>query len=89
MFGIQSVLQQSTATNSNQRKTSNAKQLRMPSAESQVNYEDFEDAEDQAVPLIDQNQAMVDEEMDDSDDDSRFDSCVSLIYKVEMEDKKG
>ena len=60
----------------------------MPSAECQVNYEDLLVAEDEQGP--DQNQAMIDENIeDDSDDDSRFDSCVSLIYKVEMEDKKG
>ena len=75
-------------TDSNQRIASNSKQLKMPSAECQVNYEDLLVAEDEQGP--DQNEAMIDEDIeDDSDDDSRFDSCVSLIYKVEMEDKKG
>ena len=60
----------------------------MPSAECQVNYEDFQAADDEQS--LNQNQVIIDEEIEEhSDDDSRFDSCVSLIYKVEMEDKKG
>ena len=57
----------------------------MPSAETQADYEDFPAGENEA-----ENHEQ-DVEEDSSDDESRFDAagCVSLIYKVEMEDKKG
>ena len=60
----------------------------MPSAESQVNYEDF--VVDENEIENEENQIHDMEDDDDTDDDSRFDApgCVSLIYKVEMEDKK-
>ena len=59
----------------------------MPTAETQADYEDFPVAEMEAQQeIMDQ-----DVEEDSSDDESRFDAAgaVSLIYKVEMEDKKG
>ena len=57
----------------------------MPSTETQADYDDFP---------VDGNEAEnheQDVEEDSSDDESRFDAagCVSLIYKVEMADKKG
>ena len=57
----------------------------MSSAETQADNEDFLVAENEA-----ENHEQ-DVEEDSSDDESRFDAagCVSLIYKVEMEDKKG
>jgi len=60
----------------------------MPSAETQADYEDFSVAENETEQRENQEQ---DVEEDSSDDESRFDAagCVSLIYKVEMEDKKG
>ena len=60
----------------------------MPSAETQAEHEDFLDAENEAEQRENQEQ---DVEEDSSDDESRFDAagCVSLIYKVEMDDKKG
>ena len=62
----------------------------MPSAETQADYADFPAAEMEAEQMIQENQEQ-DVEDDSSDDDSRFDApgSVSLIYKVEMEDKKG
>ena len=64
----------------------------MPTAESQVNYEDFLVAENETEVQENQVQDVEDEDIgSDTDDESRFDAagCVSLIYKVEMEDKKG
>ena len=69
----------------------------MPTAESQVNYEDFLVAENETEVQenqVQENQVQDVEDEDigsDTDDESRFDAaeCVSLIYKVEMEDKKG
>ena len=60
----------------------------MPSAETQANYEDFPVAEMEHERHENQGQVADD---DSSDDESRFDAAgaVSLIYKVEMEDKKG
>ena len=57
----------------------------MPSAETQADYEDFPVAGNEA-----ENHEQ-DVEEDSSDDESRFDAAgsVSLIYKVEMADKKG
>ena len=62
----------------------------MPSAETQADYADFPAAEMEDEQMIQENQEQ-DVEDDSSDDDSRFDApgSVSLIYKVEMEDKKG
>ena len=67
----------------------------MPSAETQANYEDFLGAENQSFQAAGDNQAFTEEDIEeDIDEDSEFDAefdagCVSLIYKVEMEDKKG
>jgi len=60
----------------------------MPSAETQADYEDFPLAEMEHEQQGNMDQ---DVEEDSSDDESRFDApgSVSLIYKVEMEDKKG
>ena len=60
----------------------------MPSAETQADYEDFPIAEIDAEQQGNMDQ---DVEEESSDDESRFDAAgaVSLIYKVEMEDKKG
>ena len=60
----------------------------MPSAETQADYEDFPIAEMEPERQENQDQ---DGDEDSSDDESRFDAAgaVSLIYKVEMEDKKG
>ena len=67
----------------------------MSSAETQANHEDFLVAETQSFQAAVENQAFDEEDIEeDIDGDSEFDAefdagCVSLIYKVEMEDKKG
>ena len=78
----------STSNSSTHQQAKQPAIIKMPSAETQADYEDFPIAEMEPERQENQDQ---DGDEDSSDDESRFDAAeaVSLIYKVEMEDKKG